>query len=679
MDSDQTRLVGDYVLGPRIGSGSYAVVWRAKHRKTGMIVAVKEIDISRLPTKVCENLHKEISILSTVNHPNIIRLFEAIESKKTIYLVLEYCEGGDLAGYLHRRGKVSEAVARHFMRQLAAGLQVLQEKHFVHRDLKPQNLLLSSNETAPQMKIGDFGFARSLTPCSLADTFCGSPLYMAPEIIQHRKYNAKADLWSVGAILFQMVTGKPPFGGNNENQLYLNILTSTELKFPKAALKELHPDCVDLCRRLLCQNPVERLTFLDFFNHKFLREPRPMVDAEQSSPVLPGKAVTERFDFSASAESPNFLPEHPIYSSEGSPQSIRSSVHDESVVLGKNHVTVSGNKSTHVFMENTISDGVQMSSEWTQRLSNQFGVADSMESIEKDYVFVSRHCASLDNFSYYVGTSIQDNSTTMFSACPSNSNDQDMTVIVETAKLAVGLTSSPENLQVNASDPTRSCISLDPSTRLQLLHQCLQVVTELAQEKYNAGLFLESFSIELVVLAIWKRALQIANSWLMSIPEGGLAEHSSVIQYSPVLGNKDFYTEDKDKLDFVNPSSVHLWAEQGFIAAYDHAERLSCQLKGVDAATEMPDAMELIFQKALAIGKSGAVDEYMENVGSAAVSYSRAMLLLSFILEEATSLPLNPPFSLTPSNSKRIHNYIISLQSHQSHFLTMQRAPKEPF
>lgn len=274
MEPNRTRLIGEYIVGPRIGSGSFAVVWRARHRQLGIEVAVKEIDKKLLSPKVSDNLLKEISILSTISHPNIIRFFEAIETREKIYLVLEYCDGGDLAAYIHKHGKVSEAVARHFMRQLAAGLQVLQEKHLIHRDLKPQNLLVSTNEVTPVLKIGDFGFARSLTPQDLADTLCGSPLYMAPEIIQNHKYDAKADLWSVGAILFQLVTGKPPFDGSNQLQLFQNILTSTELRFPPGAIEELHPDCVDLCRCLLRQNPVERITFKEFFNHRFLGELR---------------------------------------------------------------------------------------------------------------------------------------------------------------------------------------------------------------------------------------------------------------------------------------------------------------------------------------------------------------------------------------------------------------------
>lgn len=251
-----TRLVGDYILGPRIGSGSFAVVWRSRHRNSGLEVAIKEIDKTQLSSKVRDNLIKEISILSTIHHPNIIQLFEAIQTNDRIYLVLEYCGGGDLSAYIQRYGRVSESVARHFMRQLAAGLQVLQEKNLIHRDLKPQNLLLATTSATPLMKIGDFGFARSLTPLQLADTLCGSPYYMAPEIIQSQKYDAKADLWSVGAILYQLVVGKPPFDGNSQLQLFQNILASTELYFPPTILKELHPDCVDLCRSLLRRDPV---------------------------------------------------------------------------------------------------------------------------------------------------------------------------------------------------------------------------------------------------------------------------------------------------------------------------------------------------------------------------------------------------------------------------------------
>ncbi|KAI9181644.1 hypothetical protein LWI28_017068 [Acer negundo] len=638
MDQKQVRLIGDYIVGPRIGSGSFAVVWKATHRQLGIEVAVKEIDKKLLSPKVSDNLLKEISILSTINHPNIIRFLEAIETKERIYLVLEYCDGGDLAAYLHRHGKVSEAVARHFMRQLAAGLQVLHEKHLIHRDLKPQNLFLSTNEATPVLKIGDFGFARSLTPQDLADTLCGSPLYMAPEIIQNHKYDAKADLWSVGAILFQLVTGKPPFDGNNHLQLFQNILRSTELWFPPGALEDLHPDCVDLCRSLLRQNPVERITFKEFFTHKFLGELRQAVDVEQAFPVPQMEPVIEQFSSSIPEERPAFI---------RNPKSACSSIRDKIVLHMKDRGNTSSTK-----------------------------VDDLMESIEKEYVLVNSHFASMDAFSYYLDTSVQDASTSKVSSSPSKKGDH-LENSMQTKELVVGAGSSQSLVSAPLEPSWKSSILkelqgltiLHPSTRLQLLHQYVHALAELAQEKYNAGLFLESFSVELVVLAIWKKVFQICDSWMTS--ESELPSTSS--------GNKSTLVQDgtcsASNSDFSNPSSVAMWAEKGFILAFDRAEKLSNYVR--DMNVEMPDAMEIIYHKALSVGKSGGVEEYMENKITASKLYSKSMLLLSFIVGEATSLPLNPPFSLTPANKKLIQSYIDNLQSRQSHFLTSQHSVRK--
>lgn len=650
----QSRLVGDYILGPRIGSGSFAVVWKAKHRQLGIEVAVKEIDKNLLSAKVSENLLKEISILSTIDHPNIIRLFEAIEMEDRLYLVLEYCEGGDLADYIRRHRRVSEPVARHFMRNLAAGLQVLQDKHLIHRDLKPQNLLLSTKDVTPLLKIGDFGFARSLTPQGLADTLCGSPLYMAPEIIQNQKYDAKADLWSVGAILYQLVTGRPPFEGNNQIQLFQNILASTELRFPEGLLREIHPDCVDLCRSLLCRNPVERLTFREFFDHKFIVESRQMADVELHSSVPQSKSLVKKPDSSLSEKRPQPL----------SGNSIKSSVRN---------LKLSGT---------TVNDAVAYSSSISEdacgKLStDQPRVADSMESIEREYVLVNPHYGSTGKFSYLLETSVQDSSA-VISALQAKKNERESAGDMPKAECAGSFTDCAKGLPVRRLDPpstsSESVLStelqglsiLHPATKLHLLHQYVQILAELAREKYNSDLFLESFSVELVVLAMWKKSLQICNSWTNS--GDGEPRTSSASEPTSVLDSTGSAHGSEYIIHFNGPSSACTWAEEGFIAAFDRAEKSSYHLQDLDAAAEMPDAMEIIYQKALAIGRSGAVDEYMENRDSATAAYTKAKLLLSFILGEATNLPLNPPFSLTPANKKRIQSYIKNLQSRQSNF-----------
>ncbi|XP_041000278.1 serine/threonine-protein kinase ATG1a isoform X2 [Juglans microcarpa x Juglans regia] len=670
------RLVGDYILGPRIGWGSFAVVWRSRHRYSGAEVAVKEIDRTQLSPKVSENLLKEISILSTINNPNIIRLFEVIETEDRIYLVLEYCDRGDLAAYIQRHGKVSEADARHFMRQLAAGLQILHEKHLIHRDLKPQNLLLSTREATLILKIGDFGFARSLMPQGLADTLCGSPLYMAPEIIQNQKYDAKADLWSVGAILFQLVTGKPPFDGNSHLQLFQNILTSTELQFPQGSLEEIHPDCVDLVRSLLRQNPVERLTFKDFFNHKFLREPRPNVEVEYFSPLQPMKSMDG-----------NFNSVHPT-SSYGRNPTLITSLHDnilKQVEYGDNSSIIN---SGHGFTPNISSHRMGKSVD-EGCSSDQRPVSDSVESIEKDYVLVNAPFASMEGFSYSLETSLQDKSTSRVSLYPSRKNDLDIAVAMQKMELADSSVGGPESAQSHGSDllvtsnasstlrEAQRLTILHPSTKLHLLHHYLEALAELSQEKYDAGLFLESLSVELVVLAIWKKSLQICSSWLTSTTEGELPATSSTNDFIPYLEGAGSSSNSGKHIDFSKPSSVSLWAEQGFLSAFDRAEKSSSHIRDMDGAAEMPDTMEIIYQKALAIATNAAVDEYMKNKERAAALYSKALLLLSFIVREATCLPLNPPFSLTDADKKRIQQYIINLQSHQSRCLVSQDPHKQ--
>ncbi|ESQ43878.1 hypothetical protein EUTSA_v10005839mg [Eutrema salsugineum] len=616
---DAARLVGDYELGPKIGSGSFAVVWLAKHRSSGLEVAVKEIDKKLLSPKVRDNLLKEISILSTIDHPNIIRFYEAVETGDRIFLVLEYCSGGDLAGYINLHGKVSEAVAKHFMRQLALGLQVLQEKHFIHRDLKPQNLLLSSKEETPLLKIGDFGFARSLQPQSMAETFCGSPLYMAPEIIQNQKYDAKADLWSAGAILFQLVTGKPPFDGTNHMQLFNNIVRDTELKFPEDASKEIHPDCVDLCRSLLRRNPIERFTFREFFHHKFLQEPRQLPCVEHSdSTTSTGKSSSLP---SAQPSSTNRL----------KPSADNVYKPGNSSSASKSHILM-----PHVSCEKTGKDTEGQFS------SNQLGVFDSLELIEREYVLVNRPSASLEGSSDCFDTSLQD------SGIPNDKGS-----LEAQRPLSGGSGPRPASGSYLLTEVQRLTI-VHPPTKLQLLYQYAEALTEVAREMGNAGQVKESFAVTLVVLAVWTKALEICDSWMTSVGEDRV--------------NPDPTTAPETSIpDLNSPALAKTWVTQEFVTAFNQAENSSTQLNETSAATHMPDAMETVYEKALAYGKSGGAEEYLNNKESAATLYKKAILLLSFIIEEAVTLSLNPPFSLTLDDKKRILYYISNLQHRRSH------------
>ncbi|GMH42822.1 hypothetical protein BSKO_10741 [Bryopsis sp. KO-2023] len=264
-----TKSVGDWSLEQKIGSGSFSVVWRGVHSKTGRVAAIKEVATDRLNEKLRESLNSELAILKRTKHKNIVELHDILKEDGRIYLVLEYCAGGDLSGYIRRSGRVPEAFARHCLKQLAAGMQELRRNNLVHRDLKPQNLLLVDNSSSAVLKIADFGFARSLQPQGLAETLCGSPLYMAPEILKFHRYDAKADLWSVGTILYELVVGRPPFDGSNHLHLLQNI-ERKEVRMPEAIRQELSMECRSLIHRLLKRNPVERITFEEFFSDPFI-------------------------------------------------------------------------------------------------------------------------------------------------------------------------------------------------------------------------------------------------------------------------------------------------------------------------------------------------------------------------------------------------------------------------
>lgn len=297
------KTIGVYSIGPEIGKGSFATVYKCINTKTNESVAIKSVVRSKLKSKkLVENLEIEISILKTMKHPHIVGLLDYKQTTSHFHLVMDYCSMGDLSYFIRKRNQLikthpvissllerypspegshglNEILVIHFLKQLVSALEFLRNKSLVHRDIKPQNLLLcpplhSKQEfkdggfvglwELPLLKIADFGFARFLPSTSMAETLCGSPLYMAPEILRYEKYNAKADLWSVGAVLYEMTVGKPPFRADNHVQLLKNIEKSNDrIKFPSAA--QVPESLKRLIRSLLKYNPTERVSFNEFF------------------------------------------------------------------------------------------------------------------------------------------------------------------------------------------------------------------------------------------------------------------------------------------------------------------------------------------------------------------------------------------------------------------------------
>jgi len=277
--SSKIKNLGDYFLYPKnlIGRGTFAEVYEGTHRSTSQPVAIKIILRSKLNDKLMASLELETNIMRKIEHKNIIRLYAVHRSKRHFYLVMEKCSGGELSTFIRKNKKpLDNIVVKKFLRDLANGLRCMWEMNLVHRDLKPANLLLDYPSSIDPinplanlgtLKIADFGFAREITPGSMAETMCGSPLYMAPEVLTNKPYDAKADLWSVGIILYEMLYGQIPFKANNVVQLIHTI----EKTIPHLSVtKNVDAAGVDLMRGLLQRDPAHRFSFQDFYNHPYL-------------------------------------------------------------------------------------------------------------------------------------------------------------------------------------------------------------------------------------------------------------------------------------------------------------------------------------------------------------------------------------------------------------------------
>eukprot|EP01117_Protostelium_nocturnum_P001696 TRINITY_DN1208_c0_g1_i2.p1 TRINITY_DN1208_c0_g1~~TRINITY_DN1208_c0_g1_i2.p1 ORF type:complete len:473 (+),score=64.27 TRINITY_DN1208_c0_g1_i2:558-1976(+) len=203
--------------------------------------------------------------MKSLEHPNIVKLFDVFPlSDSHMVMVFEYCSGGDLSKYIIKNQRLSESRAQRLMIQLAKALRFLRTMNIIHRDLKPQNLLLSSGGEDPHIKIADFGFARFIEPQSVADTLCGSPLYMAPEILHMQKYTIKADLWSVGMILYEMLVGMPPFLVKSHIEL-MRVIDTQSISLPSVIKNNISSDCHDLIISLLQKDPAKRIGWEEFF------------------------------------------------------------------------------------------------------------------------------------------------------------------------------------------------------------------------------------------------------------------------------------------------------------------------------------------------------------------------------------------------------------------------------
>ncbi|OMJ84379.1 hypothetical protein SteCoe_14533 [Stentor coeruleus] len=251
-----------YLIGKQLGKGAFGKVYLGLHRLTGLKVAIKTIDKSIIQDdRTRRKVFQEVYVMKKINHQNVIRLLEVFESPKHLMIVLEYSGGGDLLKLVKTRGSLTELEGKHIFSQLIEAIQACHTKNIIHRDVKLDNILITTDFTC--IKLCDFGVSRSVKPGEKIYDQCGTPAYLAPEIIADRGYDPfYVDIWSMGVLLYAILTGTVPFRAKTLPELHKLILRC----------KYDMPDCLslnaqDLIRRMLNPVPYMRISLEEMKIH----------------------------------------------------------------------------------------------------------------------------------------------------------------------------------------------------------------------------------------------------------------------------------------------------------------------------------------------------------------------------------------------------------------------------
>nr|DAD27396.1 TPA_asm: hypothetical protein HUJ06_028864 [Nelumbo nucifera] len=303
--SNGTRslLFGKYEMGRLLGQGTFAKVYYGKHLHTGENVAIKVINKDQVKKEgLMEQIKREISVMRLVLHPNVVELKEVMATKTKIFFAMEFVRGGELFGKVYK-GKLQEDDARKYFQQLISAVDFCHSRGVSHRDLKPENLLLDENEN---LKISDFGLSalpEQLRNDGLLHTQCGTPAYVAPEVLRKKGYDgSKADLWSCGVILYVLLAGFLPFQDESIMKMYRKVFRA-EYEFPPWFSHEAK----QLISSLLVADPDKRITVseimqMPWFRKGFTRpiafsieEPLPE-KTEEDDPVMKSKSSPPFFN-----------------------------------------------------------------------------------------------------------------------------------------------------------------------------------------------------------------------------------------------------------------------------------------------------------------------------------------------------------------------------------------------
>lgn len=254
-----------YKIISELGHGTFSTVFLAENVDTGEEFAVKAIPKSKIRTlEDQQRFQREIDTMAYIQHENLVRLHDFFSDDEFYYLVMDYCQGGELQEYLASYELEEEEAAKVF-RQIAQAIDFIHSYNVAHLDLKPANILITE---FPRIKVADFGFVTYVKKNEHLNTFYGSTCYCSPECLSHREYDGlKSDIWSLGVILYTLVVGKPPWNMNSESVMIRQIK-----KASFTVPNHISLDCQNLIEKMLRLNPEERISIIEVLEHPWLNE-----------------------------------------------------------------------------------------------------------------------------------------------------------------------------------------------------------------------------------------------------------------------------------------------------------------------------------------------------------------------------------------------------------------------
>jgi len=258
-----------YEFKSELGRGAFSIVYLTTHKATGQHYAVKVINKKDLGKDYEKNLKMEVDILKKVNHPNIIALKELFDTPDKLYLIMELVTGGELFDKIVEKGSYTESEAGQLVRKIVSAVDYLHNLGIVHRDLKPENLLLKRADNDLEIAIADFGLSKIVGQQMMMQTACGTPSYVAPEVLNASGYGKEVDMWSIGVITYILLCGFPPFYGDTVPEIFEQIMEAN-FDYPEEYWGSVSKEAKDFINKLLVVDSDKRMSAVDSLRHPWL-------------------------------------------------------------------------------------------------------------------------------------------------------------------------------------------------------------------------------------------------------------------------------------------------------------------------------------------------------------------------------------------------------------------------